>query len=120
SAQTVDFDCYGTPVCNGSYKGSVSTSIPASGSAPVVGCPFLRWNGRFSIDGLDLSRPGSIQGSIYLFDFPVSVDTTGARCPVFASPSTVVMSYSGTWDGRTGTLSIDGAINLKGEFAASS
>ena len=93
------FDCVGTPTCRGSYADS---DRPLNCSNANV------TQGGFEMTGLDLSRPGPIQGGITFRGINyVSVPNANGSCTyTLQSPPDFVSTYVGHWEGTTGTISI--------------
>jgi hypothetical protein len=96
----VTFACTGSPTCRGSY----------SASFREVGCSNLfTLSDSLVVTGLDLSRPGSSQGSITFTKADYNdIQNPDGTCSI--RTGTIrdrTMPYTGTWDGSTGSITIN-------------
>ena len=67
------FSCTGSPTCVGSYS-AIDTWDFCSNTFALLE--------RIVFTGLDLSRPGSIQGTVTLGNYDYSISTSGGACTV--------------------------------------
>ena len=97
----VSFDCTGTPTCTGTFVEKFTSSLCTNE---------LTFSGGVVISGLDLSRPGNLQGVITLKNADWQLagfnpNGTPANCSL--QPGTGAdfsLPFTGTWNGSQGTL----------------
>src|ERR1700687_4307319 len=113
----ISFSCSGTPTCSGSYHAAV----------PHAGCSnSIFWADSIVMTGLDLSVPGPIQGSGTFKNLSFSrTNNPDGTCSIKPGTlSDVAFSYSGTWSGTSGVITVtwiseDGSSRrLDGTFTA--
>ena len=117
---SASFTCFGLPTCTGLYAGVAQDS----------GCSnTLSLSDGFTITGLDLSRPGTLSGTLTLqrgWSSPASAPGTTIVCNYAMRNQPFSIPYTGTWDGSLGTISFTGAdpgggsgsVGLFGAFTA--
>jgi hypothetical protein len=106
------------PGCVGGYTARVKNSDCSNATDH---------SGRIEITGLDLTRAGTVQGGITIYDDQGTENNPDGTC--FAQPRSppkvLSASYVGTWDGAAGSLAATGSadvgstITLTGTFTAS-
>lgn len=111
------FTCTGQPTCAGQYDLNITDG----------GCiNSFHFNDTIIISGLDLSRPGPIQGSMTLRNAGYSDEIRPDRTCLIR-PGTVrdkTVPYGGTWDGTNGTFALTGtesdgrSFSIPGTFKA--
>lgn len=102
----VNFSCAGTPTCVGLYtvterNGGCSNSFTFTDS--------------LSISGLDLSKPGPLQGTITSIGANHSHNSDGT-CTYTTVQRAGLNPYTGTWDGTSGTISVNGTDEVGKPF----
>jgi hypothetical protein len=95
---TLTFSCVGTPTCNGVY--TIAERLPECNQ------PFSH-SGSFSATNLNLSQPGTFNGSLFIANGDVNAHSVNGVCSPTYSDAT--FPYTGTWDGRAGTLALVGS-----------
>jgi hypothetical protein len=111
------FTCNGLPTCAGTYGAVIQDSACSN---------VIAHSGDITVTGLDLTRAGALQGSATLADKVGEQNNADGTCtPVPRSPAKVIpATYTGTWDGTVGTLTVQGndgqgvAFTLRGGFVA--
>ena len=92
-----DFSCSGSPVC--------------SGVATIKLTAFAQCSNNFTftndvvVTGLDLSQPGTLSGTYTISRRACNTSNADGTCTWAFSPE-VTWPYTGTWDGRSGTINI--------------
>lgn len=111
----VTFSCTGIPSCTGTYTVTLRDD----------GCSnSFAYADTLTITGLELSRPGPIQGAINTTLESGSVMNGDGSCSYSLRQGPGIHPYSGTWDGANGTISVIGdndngqAFTIPGTFTA--
>jgi hypothetical protein len=110
SEMEISFACAGAPTCAGDYRSVERYRGPTCSATWVVSDAFV-------MTGLDLSRPGPIQGQI---TFKRLGFESSLNC-VPANRYDVTVSYTGTWGGVGGSFSFpepEGGATIRGTFKA--
>ena len=91
------FECIGTPTCRGSF---------ADNDRPQNCSNFITTAGGFEMTGLNLAQPGPIQGTILFrgLEYDSVRDANGTCRYVPRSNPDFSSTYTGHWDGTTGTI----------------
>jgi hypothetical protein len=115
-ALQVSFSCTGTPTCIGAF--TMNTRGPGCSNA-------FSFSGGVKFTGLDLSRPGSVQGTLADSAFDNFTRRSDGTCAYSVAASSEIMTYTGSWDGTKGTMLVraingDGSLfDLPGTFKSS-
>jgi hypothetical protein len=119
----VTFTCFGWPTCSGIF-----TALAHDGPVPARGQPGcandFTYSDAITITGLDLSHAGSFQGLFALARGYTSAPNAGSVCTYTVVDQPINISFTGNWDGATGTMDFSGTVNgdflqIHGSFAAS-
>ena len=81
-------NCRGYPTCTGSYQAHVREENCSN---------YLDFTGTFQLAGLDLSRSGTIQGSLTTTS-PNVTRLAGGTCQIAGTSITESATYTGTWN----------------------
>jgi hypothetical protein len=99
------FKCTGEPTCTGTYTDIYHGD--GCSNALVVTAPF-------TATGLNVAQSGPIQGTVSLvnwfYSYNIAADGTCAIIP--GSFEVLSEPYDGSWNGKTGTLTIGGLITV--------
>ncbi len=110
------FACTGTPTCIGAFTMNVKQAACSNAYS---------FSGGVKITGLDLSRAGSLQGTLADSSFSNFTRRGDGTCAYSVVASTEILTYTGTWDGTKGTIvlrALDGndqPFNAPGTFKSS-
>ena len=110
------FACTGTPTCIGAFTMNVKAKACSNS---------FSFSGGVKITGLDLSHPGSLQGTLANSSFSNFSARQDGTCTYSAVASSEILTYTGTWDGTKGTIvlrALDGndqPFNAPGTFKSS-
>jgi len=113
----VSFACTGTPTCDGTF-----TVTERDGGCSNA----FSFGGTFVMTGVDLSHPGSFQGTASTYTDSSSNINVDGTCAYTTQPTSGgnPAPYAAMWDGTNGTISIaagvhdGGTITLGGTFTA--
>ncbi|MEP7068850.1 MAG: hypothetical protein ABI789_06400 [Usitatibacter sp.] len=94
-ALNLTFACTGTPTCIGTF--TMNTKPAACSNS-------FSFSGSMKFTGLDLSRAGSLQGTVANSSFMDFTSLANGTCAYSTAPSSEVLAYNGNWDGTKGTL----------------
>ncbi|HET7729812.1 MAG TPA: hypothetical protein VFK48_07255 [Usitatibacter sp.] len=115
-AAEITLECTGSPTCTGSYT-AVLNEYKCSNRITL--------SGALVITNLDLSRPGSLRGSMTLADSRFDMIVTNGFCSIRAGSNfDAVAPYEATFDGRRGAFTSvifpEDAFLLTGTFEVTS
>ncbi len=94
------FTCTGTPTCTGTYTLKIRDAVTCSNAITL--------SDAFTMTGLNLSQPGSLQGTVSLAggDYSDQRNPDGTCSIRPGTQATFNASYSGDWDGTTGNFKV--------------
>jgi len=94
----ITFTCFGMPTCSGIYA-AIARDSGCSNSISISDMAVL--------SGIDLSRPGTIQGTIVVQGSTThSTLNPDGTCTYGISTGSNTLPYTGTWDGTNGVFTI--------------
>ncbi|HET7731564.1 MAG TPA: hypothetical protein VFK48_16195 [Usitatibacter sp.] len=97
------FNCVGSPICRGTYRGTVQGSVDSLSCSNI-----LPVSGAIEISGFEIFQPGSMSGSVTFLDgFGVALSRSpDGFCTYQTNVRALLPPHTGTWDGGAGSLRV--------------